>query len=126
MKIIIAHDDGTIIDSYEGINNVQDVMNTFKQAIAEWMIKTVKNACPPEHLLIPRHETVFLGGNSKPIFRDNTENIQQYQVGQCYVVFAAAPGTGRRVHTITKINDIGMWGILKKDTIRELDPSEVI
>lgn len=47
-------------------------------------------------------------------------------VGEELVFHAGAPGIGRQVIEITAIDEDGIWGIEKSNTIRVLDPSEVI
>lgn len=53
-------------------------------------------------------------------------DISKYKVNQYYTVYAAAPGTGRWIYLITKVDKQGVWGIELENNVRELTPSEVI
>lgn len=67
--------------------------------------------------------------NGKPVEVDYklfTESRWSKKAGDKIVSFAAAPGCGRIVHQITRIDDTGIYGIEIENTIRELKPEEVI
>lgn len=48
------------------------------------------------------------------------------KVGDTLCAYAGAPGTGRVVHRITRIDETGVYGIVIENTIRELEPWEVM
>lgn len=52
--------------------------------------------------------------------------VKKRKVGDTTYAFAGAPGTGRIVHRITRIDAEGVYGVEIENTIRELRPSEVI
>ena len=47
-------------------------------------------------------------------------------VGDEISMFAAAPGTGRMVYKITRMDESGVFGVITENTMRDLHPSEVI
>lgn len=49
---------------------------------------------------------------------DNSKYIERYKVGGEFVSFVAAPGSGRLVWSIARIDEKGMWGYLVEDTSR--------
>lgn len=49
---------------------------------------------------------------------------KKYKVGSKFVVFAGAPGIGKTVYTITRIDDSGMFGERESSNVRILDPEE--
>jgi len=51
---------------------------------------------------------------------------RHYVVGQTIVSWAGAPGCGRSVAVITRIDEEGYWGYEIENTIRELEPWETI
>lgn len=71
-----------------------------------------------EELILPRR--------SHGIPEDNSRWIERYKVGEVFVSEAGAPGTGHRSWKVIRIDAEGLWGILLQDTIRELEPSEVM
>lgn len=66
-----------------------------------------------EELVLPR--TVY-SGEGKPI--DYSSEIKRYKVGDYFVSHAGAPGIGKSVHKITKIDQKGVWGTVVSNTIR--------
>jgi hypothetical protein len=68
----------------------------------------------PEHegRIVPNECYVDAAANNKP--------------GDTLCHFAGAPGCGRVVYVITRIDATGVYGHEVENTIRELDPFEVI
>lgn len=58
--------------------------------------------------------------------KDASDEIAQYVVGDSYVTEAGAPGIGRTIYEITRIDSEGMWAKIVEDTVRILEPWEVI
>lgn len=71
-----------------------------------------------EELIVPRRS------HGSP--EDNSRWIERYKVGEVFVADAGAPGTGHRSWKVTRIDAEGLWGIILEDTIRELEPWEVM
>lgn len=57
---------------------------------------------------------------------DCSDEIAAYSVGGDYVTFAGAPGTGKVVYRITKIDAHGIWGVEVSNTVRLLTWAEVV
>lgn len=72
-----------------------------------------------------RHTCGKPQGGEPACLMDDSAYIARYKVGDNFGGFVAAPGTGERVYRITKINARGIWGVLIKDTVRELTIEEV-
>jgi hypothetical protein len=53
-------------------------------------------------------------------------NGQAYAVGDEYVTWAAAPGTGRTTYKVSRIEGGKVYGVQVASTVRELTPAEVI
>lgn len=49
-----------------------------------------------------------------------------YEVGDITFSDAAAPGTGRIVHRVTRKDETGLYGVVVENTIREMEPWEVM
>lgn len=79
-----------------------------------------------ERLLISRHGYRFEGGADSPTRFDCSEKIARHPVGDHYVVWAGAPGVGRTVYLVTRVDEGGAWGVVLSDTVRELTPAEVV
>ena len=54
------------------------------------------------------------------------EDIKNYEVGDAYVVWAGAPGTGKWIYRVTRIDKDGIWGVEEHCDVRELSPDEVV
>lgn len=54
------------------------------------------------------------------------ETIRTKKVGDLLVAYAGAPGTGRIVRQITRMSYSGIYGVTVEDSIRELEPWEVM
>lgn len=61
---------------------------------------------------------------SKEAMDKDPEYFKKYKVGGKMVVFAGAPGIGKTVYTITRIDDSGMFGKRESSNVRILDPEE--
>lgn len=57
-------------------------------------------------------------------WEETKNDLSQYRVGQEIVRRAAAPGIGRWVYRVTRIDDWGVWGVLEEDTVRVMEPWE--
>ena len=53
---------------------------------------------------------------------DNSAQYSKYKVGDNIAFHAGAPGIGKVVYKITKINDDGVWGIETENTISVPEP----
>lgn len=51
--------------------------------------------------------------------------IQNRSIGDHLCAFAAAPGTGKIVHEITRMDHTGVYGVVVENTISILDPADV-
>lgn len=56
---------------------------------------------------------------------EHKSDLSQYKVGEIHCVWAGAPGTGRWVGRITRVDETGAWAEEIENTIRELEPWEV-
>lgn len=70
----------------------------------------------------PRHGKV---GRYKP-YDCYEKAVAENAPGDILVAYAAAPGTGHVKHRITRIDETGVYGVEIENTMRILDPSEVI
>ena len=57
---------------------------------------------------------------------DCSGDIDRYKPGDHCVIWAGAPGIGRVVYRVTRLDEKGLWGVEVENTIRELDPSECV
>ena len=82
--------------------------------------KEVRKNMAEEKLIYP--PTVGDGiGNKIPY-----ESYTNAKVGQICTVWAGAPGTGKIVHKITRKDETGVYGIVIENTMRMLEPYEVM
>lgn len=63
--------------------------------------------------------------DEEPTRIDESEYCSQYSPGDTYVTFAGAPGCGRTVYEVTRVDEDGIWGVVQSDTVRILTPGEV-
>ena len=54
-----------------------------------------------------------------------TKDLSRYTVGERIVHEAGAPGIGRTIYIITRIDGDGVWGLVEEDTVRVMEPWEV-
>lgn len=59
-------------------------------------------------------------------YEAQTPRWTPYAVGDNYCVFAGAPGTGRHVYLVTRVDRTGIYGVTVENTIRELEPYECV
>lgn len=52
------------------------------------------------------------------------KDLTRYSVGERVVHEAGAPGIGRTVYLITRVDAGGVWGTVEEDTVRVLAPWE--
>lgn len=76
-------------------------------------------------ILIQPRITYSFDDNENSIPEDNSEILSTIKVGQTLTYTAAAPGTGKVTYRVTRIDEKGAHGFRVKNTIRELQPSEV-
>lgn len=70
-----------------------------------------------EKLVVSRKSYMFINStDSIPIEIDNSEEIDILQIGQTVTHWVGAPGCGRLVYKITRIDEKGAWGICIEDT----------
>lgn len=77
------------------------------------------------NLIFPRYSWSFNGPDGLldvPFKADNSEFITPYKLGDSFVCDAGAPGMGRVVYYVTKIDEDGIWGYEIENTIREMEP----
>lgn len=51
---------------------------------------------------------------------------EDLEVGKTYTYQASAPGIGQTTYRFTREGHEGMYGVMIEDTVRELEPWEVI
>lgn len=64
-------------------------------------------------------------GSENRVKVDRSDEIAKYKIGAKFAAEVAAPGTGRIVYRITRIDVHGMCGVVIEDTSRDLRPDEV-
>lgn len=70
--------------------------------------------------LIDSRETFTFYDNAPGGFMSPNAHYRNYAVGDIVTHFVAAPGTGRVVYRVTRIDDKGAWGVVVEDTVREM------
>jgi hypothetical protein len=56
---------------------------------------------------------------------DQSTQLKKYHRGHRYQAHVAAPGIGYREYKVTRIDRDGLWGVLLRDTVRELTADDV-
>lgn len=80
-----------------------------------------------EVLVYPPTCVRYVNGEPKSVDYDcYVEAMDNRKVGDVVTAYAGAPGTGHISHRITRMDTSGVYGVVVENTMRELDPSEVI
>ena len=70
-------------------------------------------------LIFPRHVYTFRpAGSDNRVEVDRSDEVALYAVGDTLTAWAGAPGVGRIVYRVTKVDDAGLWGVVVENTIR--------
>lgn len=68
---------------------------------------------------------VYRFDGDRAVLEDTSPECDVYKRGDALVTWAGAPGTGRTVYRITRVDQRGVWGVEVSDTARVLSPQEV-
>ena len=77
-----------------------------------------------EVLVYPAQTYRHVTGSPDDRYVVSKNDLKGFYVGMKHVTWAAAPGTGRTVYRVTRIDDEGVWGVVEEDTVRILEPWE--
>jgi hypothetical protein len=82
-----------------------------------------ENDMAREKLIYP--PKVVDGNGGRKDYDCYLDAVKTKKVGDLVCAWAGAPGTGRHVQRITRIDATGVYGVTVENTIRELEPWEV-